>query len=117
VSRKYKDRRYAELVVSAYPWIPVDHHRGDFQLKYNAIFTSAATATEVSAKLQGTYDDVFTVASCKAFVLAEVSAGGPADGMVTQPIVAVRLNFSVVNYGESDQIANCVLQLLQVGDE
>lgn len=116
MSRKYKDRRYTDLDVSAYPWIPVDHHREDFQLTYSAVFTSASLATEVSAILEGTYDDVFTVASCKAFPLAEVSALGEADGMVTQPVVAVRLNFTRVNYGESGEIANCLLQLLQVGD-
>lgn len=117
MSRKYKDRRYTGLAVSAYPWIPVDHHREDFQLKYNAVFTSAATATEVSASLEGTYDDVFTVTSCKTFFIAEVNAAGSADGVVTQPIAGIRLKFTNVDYGESSQIANCLLQLLQAGDE
>ena len=62
--RPYKQRNYVLVSAGSYAWIPVDHHSGEFNVGYAAFHNGTG---QVSANIDGTLDDVFTLSSCKAF--------------------------------------------------
>jgi len=94
--RPYKQRNYVLVSAGSYAWIPVDHHSGEFNVGYAGFHNGTG---QVSANIDGTLDDVFTLSSCKAFFLvtANASTGTVSDGNITQPVMAIRYRVTAVS--------------------
>jgi hypothetical protein len=94
--KPYKQRNYVAVSAGSYAWVPVDHHSGEFNVGY-AVFHNGTG--QVSANIDGTLDDIYTVASCKAFFLvtANASTGLVSDGNITQPVMAMRYRVAAVS--------------------
>jgi hypothetical protein len=114
--RKFTDRNYVGVSAGAYPWVPIEHHGDYFSLSYHVIHggnVEVSGSKVVSANLEGTLDDVFTVASCKPFFLVTANqTSGAIDGFFTQPLVAVRLKYNTVTVSGS---LLSTFQLLRAG--
>lgn len=96
--RRFKPRNYSGVSAGRYPWIPVDSH--GFEIGY-VLFHGGEIEVSgskiVSANIEGTYDDVFTQTSCKAFALVTANqVSGTIDGWITQPVMAIRLSYNAV---------------------
>lgn len=107
--RRLKQRNYVAVSAGAYKWIPVDHHTGTFNVGYAANHNGTG---QVSANIEGTLDDVFTLTSCKAFFMATANAstGLVEDGMLSQPVAGIRYTVAEVSGS-----ANVSFSLLQGG--
>jgi hypothetical protein len=94
--RHLKQRNYVKVSAGSYKWIPVDHHTPSFNVSYAAFHNGTG---QVSANIEGTLDDVFTIASCKVFfvVTANASSGLVADGNLIQPLAALRYTVTEVS--------------------
>jgi len=107
------DHLYVGVSAGAYPWIPVDQHLETFAVSY-AVFHASGPG-QVSANIEGTFDDVTNrlVTSARAFVLvtANPSTGQVQDGVITQAVQAIRYRATVVSAS-----SNIVFQLLQAGN-
>jgi len=109
--RKFKDRSYTGVSAGAYPWIPVDQHVESFAVGY-ALFHASGPG-QVSGNIEGTHDNPMTTASCKAFFLvtANPSTGLSTDGVITQPVMAIRYRAIVVSAS-----SNVVFSVIQAGN-
>ena len=96
--RRFKPRVYSGVSAGRYPWIPVDSH--GFEVGYVLFHggdIEVSGSKVVSGNIEGTYDDVFTLASCKAFPLATANhVSGSIDDVIAQPIRGVRLSYNAV---------------------
>jgi hypothetical protein len=114
--RKFTDRNYVGVAVSAYPWVPIEHHGDYFSLSYHVVHggnVEVSGSKVVSGNVEGTLDDVFALSSCKAiFLVTANQTSGAIDGFFTQPMVAVRLKYNAVTVSGS---LLSTLQLLQAG--
>jgi len=92
-------------------WVPVDIHRDTFSVGY-AVFHASGPG-QVSGDIQGTLDNPEVISSVRAFqlVTANPSTGLVQDGVITQPVMAIRYKVGVVSAS-----SNIVFQLLQSGD-